>query len=254
MNRLNGKVAIITGASSGIGYQASQLFVSEGAKVILLARRESILKQLCHELNVSGKVAHYIHGDLLNPQTMLKAIELALHLYGRLDIAFNNAGVVGEYQLTHETTDQNWNNVIQHNLTAAFQSAREQLKVMLKQQSGSIIFTSSFVGHHVGFPQMAAYASSKAGLIGLTKVMAAEYGKLGIRINALLPGGTDTPMGQEATSSPENLTFVQNLHALKRLARPEEIAQAALFLASDEASFITGSMLLIDGGVANTRT
>ncbi len=254
MNRLNGKVAIITGASSGIGYQTSQLFVREGAKVILIARRESILKQLCHELNANGKVAHYIHGNLLNPQTMLKAIELALHLYDRLDIAFNNAGVVGEYQFTHETTDQNWNEVIQHNLTAPFQSAREQLKVMLKQQSGAIIFTSSFVGHHVGFPQMAAYASSKAGLIGLTKVMAAEYGKLGIRINALLPGGTDTPMGQEATSTPESLAFVQNLHALKRLAQPEEIAQAALFLASDEASFITGSTLLVDGGISITRT
>lgn len=254
MNRLDGKVAIITGASSGIGYKTSQLFVQEGAKVILIARRETILKQLCNELNANGQVAHYIAGDILNPQTMLKAIALALHLYDRLDIAFNNAGIVGEYQLTHETTDQNWNDVIQHNLTSSFQSAREQLKVMLKQQSGSIIFTSSFVGHHIGFPQMAAYASSKAGLIGLTKVMAAEYSKFGIRINALLPGGTDTPMGQKATSTPESLAFVQNLHALKRLAQPEEIAQAILFLASNEASFITGSMLLADGGVSITRS
>lgn len=254
LNRLVGKVAIITGASSGIGYKASQLFVQEGAKVILIARRESILKHLCNELNVQQQVAHYIVGDISNPQSMLKAIDLANHLYGRLDIAFNNAATVGEYQLTHETTDQNWNSVIQQNLTAAFQSARAQLKIMLQQQNGCIIFTSSFVGYHVGFPHMAAYAASKAGLIGLTKVMAAEYGPLGIRVNALLPGGTDTPMGQEATATPDSLAFVQHLHALKRLAQPEEIAQAALFLASDEASFITGSTLLVDGGISITRS
>ncbi|QNW99231.1 SDR family oxidoreductase [Acinetobacter seifertii] len=254
MSRLKDKVAIITGASSGIGLSAASLFVVEGAKVILVARRERVLKELCDSLNRDGVVAHFIAGDLNDPTTMQKAIDMATQYYGRLDIAFNNAGLLGEYQLTHDTTDENWNHVIQNNLTSAFQSAREQLKVMLKQGYGSILFTSSFVGHHIGFPQMAAYAASKAGLIGLTKVMAAEYATSGIRVNALLPGGTNTSMGQEAASSPEVLEFVKSIHAMKRLAEPDEIAKVALFLVSDDASFITGSAVLADGGVTICKT
>jgi NAD(P)-dependent dehydrogenase (short-subunit alcohol dehydrogenase family) len=118
---------------------------------------------------------------------------------------------------------------------------------------GSLIFTSTFVGHTVGFPGMGAYAAAKAGLIGLTQVIAAEFGPRGIRANALLCGGVDTPMGQSVANTPEILAFVQGLHALKRIAQPEEIAQAALHLASDQSSFITGAALLVDGGVSINR-
>ena len=124
---------------------------------------------------------------------------------------------------------------------------------MLKRQGGSLIFTSTFVGHTVGLPGLAAYASSKAGLIGFTQALAAEFGSRGIRVNALLPGGTDTPMGRTFANTPEALAFVQGLHALKRMASPEEIAHSALYLASDASSFTTGTALLVDGGISINR-
>ncbi len=125
---------------------------------------------------------------------------------------------------------------------------------MLARGGGSLIFTGTFVGYTVGFPGMAAYASSKAGLIGLVQVIAAEFGARGIRANAILPGGTDTPMGRAVANTPEMRTFVQGLHALKRQAAPEEIARSVLYLASDASSFTTGSALLVDGGVSINRT
>ncbi len=124
---------------------------------------------------------------------------------------------------------------------------------MLERGRGSLIFTSSFVGHTVGFPGMGAYAAAKAGLVGLAQVIAAEFGARRIRANALLPGGTDTPSGRMVLSSPEARRFVEGLHALKRLARPEEIAEAALYLASDASSFVTGAAMLVDGGVSTSR-
>ena len=125
---------------------------------------------------------------------------------------------------------------------------------MLKREGGSLIFISSFVGYTVGVPPMAAYAASKAELIGLTKALAAGYGSQNIRINALLPGGTDTPMGRTFANTSEAIAFVEGLHALKRMAQPEEIAKSALYLASDLSSFKTGSALLADGGVSINRT
>ena len=142
------------------------------------------------------------------------------------------------------------------NLTGAFLGAKYQMPAMIERGGGSLIFTSTFVGHTVGMPGMAAYAASKAGLIGLTQVLAAEYGPKGIRVNALLPGGTDTPASitNAPDAGPEVLAFVEGLHALKRIARPEEIAQSALYLASDASSFTTGTALLADGGVSINRT
>jgi NAD(P)-dependent dehydrogenase (short-subunit alcohol dehydrogenase family) len=147
-----------------------------------------------------------------------------------------------------------WRDTLDTNLTSAFLGAKHQVPAMIERGGGSLIFTSTFVGHTVGFPGMAAYAASKAGLIGLMQVIAAEYGPQGIRANALLPGGTDTPMGRAVSNTPEALAFVQGLHALKRLATPREIAQSALYLASDASSFTTGTALLVDGGVSITRT
>ena len=125
---------------------------------------------------------------------------------------------------------------------------------MVARGGGSLIFTSTFVGHTVGFPGMAAYAASKAGVIGLMQVLAVEYGPKGVRANAILAGGTDTPMGQSVADTPESKAFVEGLHALKRIARPEEIAHAALHLASDAASFMTGAAVAVDGGISINRT
>lgn len=149
-----------------------------------------------------------------------------------------------------------WYETLDTNLTSAFLGAKYQIPALLQRGGGSLLFTSSFVGHTVGMPGMAAYAASKAGILGMMKCLATELGPNGIRTNALLPGGTDTPASitNAPDAGPEVLAFVENLHALKRMATPEEIARAALYLASDDASFITGTAMLVDGGVSISRT
>ena len=179
-------------------------------------------------------------------------VELAVEKFGGLDIAFNNAGSTGEMGASTAISADGWRSTVDSNLTGAFLGAKHQIPAMLERGGGSLIFTSSFVGYTVGMPQMAAYAAAKAGLIGLTQVLAAEYGPKGVRVNALLPGGTDTPAATFKT--PEEWAFVEGLHALKRVARPEEIAWSALYLASDASSFTTGTALLADGGVSINRT
>jgi NAD(P)-dependent dehydrogenase (short-subunit alcohol dehydrogenase family) len=180
-------------------------------------------------------------------------VDLAIQKYGGLDIAFNNAGILGITDSTPNVSLDEWNETIETNLTSAFLGAKYQLPAMLKS-GGSLIFTSSFVGNAVGMPQMAAYSASKAGVVGLTKALASEYGASAIRVNALLPGGTDTPMAKEFGDSPEMIEFVNSIHALKRRASPEEIAQSALYLASDASSFTTGTAMLVDGGVSISKT
>lgn len=254
MRQLDGKIAIVTGASSGIGREAALLFAEHGAKLVLVARRREELKQLADEIKDSGGDAVAVAGTIAESETAREAVEVATQRFGGLDVAFNNAGTTGAQVPLPDMTAEMWNEVIATNLTGAFHAAKHQIPAMLTRGGGSLIFTSTFVGHTVGFPGMAAYAASKAGLVGLMQVIAAEYGPKGIRANALLPGGTDTPMGRAVSNTPEALAFVQGLHALKRLAMPREIAQSALYLASDMSSFTTGTALLVDGGVSITRT
>lgn len=254
MNQLKDKVAIITGASSGIGYEAAKLFAKEGARVVVGARRKAELDALVAEIAHAGGQAMAVAGDIQDETVARQLVEVAVDCFGGLDIAFNNAGMTGDAHPVHELSTASWNETLNTNLTAAFLAAKHQIPAMLARGGGSLIFTSTFVGYTVGFPGMGAYAASKAGLIGLSKVIAAEYGAQGIRANALLPGGTDTPMGRAVADTPESLAFVQGLHALKRLAKPAEIAQSALYLASDASSFVTGTAMLVDGGVSITRT
>ena len=254
MSALSNKVAIVTGASSGIGYATAKLFAREGAKVVVGARRGVELGALVAEISLAGGDAVALVGDVKD-ETFAKAlVELAITHFGGLDVAFNNAGTIGEMGATPDVSLSGWEDTIKTNLTSAFLGAKYQIPAMLERGGGSLIFTSTFVGYSVGLPGMAAYAASKAGLIGLTQALASEFGAKGIRANALLPGGTDTPMGRAFANTPEALAFVQSLHALKRMALPEEIAKSALYLASDASSFTTGSALLADGGVSINRT
>lgn len=254
MKQLSGKVALVTGASSGIGYETAKLFAKEGAQVVVTARRQAELDALVAEIENDGGAAIALAGDIRDEKLAHALVELAVARFGGLDIAFNNAGLTGESAALADISLDAWNTILDTNLTSAFLGAKYQLPAMVKRGGGSIIFTSSFVGHTVGFPGMGAYAASKAGLIGLMQVIAVEYGLQGIRANALLPGGTDTPMGRAATNTPEARAFVEGLYVLKRLARPQEIARSALYLASDASSFTTGSSLLVDGGVSINRT
>jgi NAD(P)-dependent dehydrogenase (short-subunit alcohol dehydrogenase family) len=254
MARLAGKVAIVTGASSGIGYATARLFADEGASVVVAARRQRELDALVADIEDRGGRATVVAGDVGDPELTRALVEVAVGRFGGLDIAFNNAGTMGEIGPIADLSLETWRATLDTNLTSAFLGARHQLPAMVERGAGSLVFTSTFVGYSAGFPGMAAYAAGKAGLVGLTRVLAAEFGPKGIRVNAILPGGTDTPMGRIVADTEEARAFVAGLHALKRIARPEEIAQSVLYLASDQASFVTGAALLVDGGVSISRT
>ena len=256
MTVLKNKVAIVTGASSGIGYATAKIFALEGAKIVVTARRQSELNKLVDEIEAAGGQAVAVVGGVKDEALAKTLVDTATERFGGLDVAFNNAGIVGKTGPVFELSLEAWRDTLDTNLTSAFLSAKYQVPAMIARGGGSIIFTSSFVGYTVGMPGMAAYAASKAGQIGLVKVLAAELGAKGIRANAVLPGGTDTPasMTNAPGATPEVLTFVEGLHALKRMATPEEIARSVLYLASDASSFTTGTALLVDGGVSINRT
>lgn len=243
---LKGKVAIITGASSGIGRAAALLFAAEGAAVVVNARGARDLEIVVKEIEAAGGQAVAVAGDVAEEALHDRLVATAMDAYGGLDIAFNNAGTVGPYKPLSDVLAEEWQATLAANLTSAFLAARRQIPAMLQRGGGSLIFTSSFVGTSVGLPGMATYAASKAGLMGLVKGITADYGAQGIRANALLPGGTDTAMAGDAAQK----EWAAGLHALKRIAEPQEIARAALFLASPMSSFVAGSALYADGGNA----
>ncbi len=248
MGLLEGKIALITGASSGIGYEAAKLFASEGASIVVGARRGAKLEQLVAEVEAFGGKAQAVVGDVRDEAFAARLAAKAKSVYGQLNIAFNNAGIMGAVGSVADLTAEEWCETIDTNLTSAFFAAKHQIPLMAEQGGGSIIFTSSFVGYsNGGMPGMAVYAASKAGLVGLTQALASEHGATGLRVNALLPGGTDTAMAPDDEAS---RNYVSNIHALKRIAAPEEIAKSALYLASDMSSFTAGHALLVDGGVS----
>lgn len=244
MAMLNGKVAIITGASAGIGRATALLLAAEGAALVLSARGREALEQLAERLRAQGGRVCVVAGDVAEAATHEACVQAAVSEFGGLDIAINNAGTVGAIKPLAELSASEWQHTVQTNLSAAFLAARSQIPAMLAGGGGAMVFTSSFVGSSVGLPGMAAYGAAKAGLTGLVKGIAADYAAQGIRANALLPGGVDTAMGGDARQK----EWAAGLHALKRIAQPEEIAAAALFLVSPMASFVTGTALFADGG------
>jgi NAD(P)-dependent dehydrogenase (short-subunit alcohol dehydrogenase family) len=254
MKRLSGKVAIVTGASAGIGRATATLFAKEGAKLVLGARRRNELDALVAEITANGGEAVALAGDVRSEDYAKALVALAVSQFGKLDVAFNNAGTLGELGASTGVSEAGWNDAIAINLTGSFLGAKHQIAEMEKHGSGSVIFTSTFVGYSFAFPGVAAYAASKAGLIGLTQALAAEFGPKGVRVNAVLPGAVDTAMYRDMNNTPESQAFITNLHALKRVAGPEEIARSVLYLASDDSAFVTGTASLVDGGASITRT
>lgn len=246
---LENKTVIITGASSGIGRAAATVFARAGANLVLGARRRAELDQVAADARLQGRKAVILQGDVTDPDYADALVRLAQGEFGGLDGAFNNAGSVGDMISTPEMSAENWNKVIATNLTSAFYAAKAQIPALVDRGQGSLVFTSSFVGvSNGGLSGMGAYAASKAGLVGLVKSLASDHAAAGIRINALLPGGTVTPAGGEGNT--DALAFIASLHPMKRMAAPSEIAEAALFLLSDRASFVTGSAMLADGGIS----
>lgn len=244
MTLLAGKTALITGASSGIGRAIALLFAEQGARLVITGRDAARLAVTETQARERGADIFTCTGDICDERLHAALIEGATDRFGGLDITVNNAGAVGPMAPLAALSLAQWQEVMDVNLTSAFLGARHQIPALLSRGGGAMMFTSTFVGTSVGIPGMAAYAASKAALMGLVKGITADYAAQGIRANALIVGGTDTP----AAGSEEQKIWAAGLHALKRIAQPEEIASAALFLASAMAGFVAGSALYVDGG------
>jgi len=248
MGSLDGRVAIVTGAGSGIGRAAAFAFAAAGASVLVVDVNDEHGEQTVKQLEADGCRAAYHHADVSRPQDADAMVAAALEQFGRLDCAFNNAGIEGEPAPFANFADDAWDRVIAVNLTGVFNCLRAELAHMSANGGGSIVNTASIAGL-VGFPGSAAYVASKHAVVGLTKAAALDYAKQGVRVNALCPGVIDTDMIRRATEqSPQLLAQVEAAHPMGRIGRPEEVADYAVWLCSDEASFVTGQAIAVDGG------
>lgn len=245
---LSGKVVMVTGASSGIGAAAARLFAQEGARVLLLARRERQLKELAAEIVESGGEAEAVPGDVVDPDDVARAVRVAVDRFGGLHGAFNNAGWANTLGPLHLTSDADYQQVMDVNVRGVWNCLREQIPVMLAGGGGSVVNTASVAG--VLAPgASAAYVAAKHAVIGLTKAAAADYGQQGVRVNALVVGNTRTEMLDGLLHrSPELEEQFLARPIQKRLADPSEIAEAAAWLLSDRSRFTTGASVRADGG------
>jgi NAD(P)-dependent dehydrogenase (short-subunit alcohol dehydrogenase family) len=243
--RLKDKVALVTGGASGIGKATAELFAREGARVAV-ADYNPDGRDTVQAITTAGGEGIFVPVDVSDSVQVTKMVEAALQAYGRIDILFNGAGIL-YYGTLLETDEQAWNRVIRINLTGTYLCCRAVLPHMIRQGGGSIINVASTVGAHDACANAVAYVTSKGGVTLFTKAVAIDHAKQGIRVNALVPGATDTPMIRKALT-PEALEALAASHPIGRLGRPEELAKAVLFLASDDASFVTGTAMYVDGG------
>ncbi|MBI4551351.1 MAG: SDR family oxidoreductase [Candidatus Latescibacteria bacterium] len=247
--RLQNKIAIITGASTGIGRASAVLFAQEGARVVVADINDDGGRQTIEVIRKAGGEAEYVHTDVSQSDQVQTMVARAVEVYGGVDILFNNAAYLHGYHPVHTMPEVEWRVVMSVTLDGVFLCSKYAIPEMLKRGGGSIINTASVEGV-MGVKSHCAYVTAKSALFGLTKSMAIDYGPHGIRVNAISPGIIDSgrPDQEEYKKSPAHVRWWRDMTVLDRMGRVDEIARTALFLASDESSYLTGQNIIVDGG------
>ena len=255
MSDMNGRVALVTGASSGIGRAVAEAFAQKGAKVVVAARRESELAELVKQITADGGEASYVVTDVCVASDVERMVAHAVDTFGRLDYAVNNAGIEGELASITSLPEEEFDRVIAINLKGTFLCLQHESRAMLASGRGGAIVNVGSINSFLGFAHGAGYVASKHGLIGLTTSASAELASQGIRVNLLCPGIIATPMNQRLRGLLGDALYDEHVMPqvhVRRMGRPEEMARAVLFLCSDDASYITGTTLTPDGGFTLT--
>lgn len=246
-SRFSGKVALVTGATSGIGKATALALAAEGAKVVLSGRRDAEGRAAVAEIENAGGTARFFRADASRESELAALVAFTTETYGRLDFAFNNAGV--EHSgVTTDITEEEYRRVFDLNVWGVLASLKHEIPAMLKTGGGSIVNTSSAVGH-IAFPNVQIYAASKHAVEGITKSVALEYACQNIRVNAVAPAVIETPMFDRFADSPEKKQYMASLHPVNRFGQPDDIARAVLYLLDPANHFVTGTSLLVDGGL-----
>lgn len=248
-NRLIGKVALVTGASSGIGRATALAYAAEGAMVAAVARRGAELDATVDAITRRGGRAIAVQADVTHEAAVAAAVDQVARSYDRLDVAFHAAGGTHPSGLVHELDAAAFRDWLDGHLVSAFLVTKHAVRAMGRTGGGSVIHVGTFVGQTMALPGTAGYAAAKAGLLGLVRTAAVEGAADGVRVNAIVSGGVDTPMFRLWNATDEARAAAAALHPMRRVARPEEIAAAGVFLAAEEASFVTGAAIAVDGGV-----
>ena len=245
---LEGKVAVVTGGTSGIGRDTAVLFAKAGANVVVAGRREAEGKETVELVRAAGGDGLFVQADVSKASDVETLVKKTVEKFGRLDVAFNNAGIEGVLAPIIRQSEEDWDRTIGINLKGVWLCLKYEVRQMLKQGAGGAIVNMASVLGLVGSVGAAAYSASKHGVIGLTKTAALENAKSGIRINAVCPGFTETPMTERTLRVPEVHKYIVGCHPLGRLGKPIEVAEAVVWMCADRASFMTGQSLVLDGG------
>jgi len=245
---LANKVVLVTGGTSGIGRESSILFAKAGAKVVVAGRRESEGDEVVNAIRAAGGDALFVKTDVARSADVQALVQKTVEKFGRLDIAFNNAGIEGKWIPIADQPEEDWDTTIAINLKGVWLSLKYELRQMIQQGTGGAIVNMSSIAGHIGSAGAATYCASKHGVLGLTKSAALESAKYGIRINAVCPAVVETPMADRLFDAPEVNKRVLAQHPIGRFGKSSEIAEAVLWMCSDRASFMTGQSLTLDGG------